>query len=182
MLIWYSSAGLQQLYHFNNLRLGQPLHFPEKPLQGGGEGGRPSLQSPKSLPTSCKDTDIHSFMPLFCYWVDNCRPNTIPLEAKFYLGAPVGQWRVILNCLLNMFFYLCSLKKKKRITCFSFMWNVSVKVFLLKYQKRSLAGYTRTSVSSRKRTGSTTSVTTISTATVMYTHLSVVQKSELDFT
>jgi hypothetical protein len=55
------------------------------------------------------------------------------------------------------------------------MKKVSVKVFLLKYQNLSFAGYTRTTVSRRKRTGSTTSVTTMSTATVMYTRLSAIE-------
>lgn len=67
------------------------------------------------------------------------------------------------------------MQRTKGPTCFNLMKKVSVKVFLLKYQNRSFAGYTRTTVSRRKRTGSTTSVTTISTATVMYTRLSAVE-------
>lgn len=59
-----------------------------------------------------------------------------------------------------------------RDTCLSLRQKVSLKVLRLKYQKRSFDGYTLTRVSSRNRTGSTTSVTTRSAATVMQTCLS----------
>lgn len=59
-----------------------------------------------------------------------------------------------------------------KVTCRSLRQKVSLKVLRLKYQKRSFDGQTLTTVSNRKRTGSTTSVTTRSTATVMQTCLS----------